>query len=205
MDGQLERETFFFFFKEKKERKKKVIFVSSQTSQLQLVTNLPICVWQFAVFDPPLSQWRNYGVCVCGGGGWGYMAPPIHTMPPPHLTFDCALFIAMPSSTKMKVCPPPPPKKKKRLSYATALSNSPFTIIRRRASSGFSQWGPRRISVWHRKCDSFRLFVPQQWLHGDDGSRRLDGGRPSERGVRSPYVGVAPLPLMPSECGWIHG
>ena len=50
-----------------------------------------------------------YGCCVFGSGvttmgPGGAMAAPIHTMGPTHLTFDCAPFIAMPSS-----CPPPPP------------------------------------------------------------------------------------------------
>ena len=71
-----------------------------------------------------------YTVCVqavahlrWGGGGWLGAMSPIQTMPPPptmppspHLTFDCAPFIAMSSSWSpldegLHPLPPPPPNK----------------------------------------------------------------------------------------------
>ena len=55
-----------------------------------------------------LTTHSTSGITTAGLEGGGHAPPPIHTMgphcPPPHLTFDYAPFIAMPSS-----CPPPPP------------------------------------------------------------------------------------------------
>ena len=63
-----------------------------------------------------------------GGGGLGGMAPHSHHGHPigPHLTFDCAAFIAMPSS-----CPPPPPSQMKVVpppnkDLVTPLESTPY-------------------------------------------------------------------------------
>ena len=84
----------------------------------------------------PRSQWRNYG------GAWGRHDPPFTPSaphcPPPHLTFDCAPFIAMRSSCppphhQMKVCPslppPPPPKKERKKKTVTPLQGARLSAV----------------------------------------------------------------------------
>ena len=69
---------------------------------------------------PTTDQWRNYG-----GGGLGSHAP--HSHHGPHLTFDCAPFIAIPSSCPPDeclpppLCPPPPLKIKPQLRHCPIL------------------------------------------------------------------------------------
>ena len=70
----------------------------------------PIASTSLAIRHSPKTRDWDSGVTMGGGGG---MPPSIHIMgphcpPPPQLTFDCAHFIAMPSSwpPRMKVWPP---------------------------------------------------------------------------------------------------
>ena len=88
------------------------------------------------------AQWRNYGEGVWDG--FNPPPPPFKPWAPhrlPHLTFDCAPFIAMPSSwpLKMRIWPlltPLPP-----LSYATVTAQN--RLVRLRWASTVRRWQPR--------------------------------------------------------------
>ena len=98
--------------------------------------------WSWSVTSAPQSliiatlrtpQWRNYG------GDWGpchpiqILGPPL---PPPHLSFDCAPFIAMPPPLQMNVWPPPLAPQNKE------------TPICRTASRWFAPACRRPIALW---------------------------------------------------------